>query len=72
MVPFNTRLFLGQHLRSYNFYSIEDDLVVFDFMEKCPGDVVLILRLYEVEYDEPLISDIVSELFITHKIYRDV
>jgi hypothetical protein len=67
MLPFNTRLFLGHHLKAHGLYNIEDREAVLDFIQKCPADVILMLRLYEVELGKILVGEIIDQLFLIFK-----
>lgn len=67
MLPSATELFLVQHLAVRGLYKLADNVAIDDFIAKCPPDVVLILRLYEVELDHVLVGEIVGEIFQLHK-----
>ena len=67
MLPSVTELFLVQHLTVRGLYKLDEDGAVDDFIAKCPPDVILILRLYEVELDYVLVGEIVGEIFQLYK-----
>jgi len=63
----NTSLFLGHHLEAHGFYDVEASAIILHFIEKCPRDIILILRLYQVELGETIVGEIIFQLFILHK-----
>jgi hypothetical protein len=67
MFPFSTHLFIEHHLQSNNLYYVDDNAVIFYFVEKFPVDVILILRLYEVELGNTLVGEIIAQLFLMYK-----
>lgn len=72
MLPCNARLFLGHHLRAHGAYNCEDNGSILDFIEKCSTDVVLVLRLYQVELDDTLIGEVVVQLYHNYKLDRNL
>ena len=67
MHPFSTRLFLGHHLSAQNLYNMNDHEALSDFVEKCPADLLLMLRLYEVHLGKTLVGEIIGQLFLMFK-----
>ena len=67
MVPYSTQLFLGHHLRAHDLYTMRDNTVISDFIYTCPPDIILMLRLYEVELGNKLVGEIIGQLFLMHK-----
>ncbi|CAF3364012.1 unnamed protein product [Rotaria sp. Silwood2] len=67
MLPSESRYFLGNHLQAHGFYDIRDNGVLDDFIQKCSPDLILMLRLYEVELGNTLTGEIIGQLFITYK-----
>ena len=67
MLPFSTRSFLGHHLRAHDLYDMDDSGAVDAFIRKCPADVTLMLRLYQVELGNTLTGEILGQLFIMFK-----
>jgi hypothetical protein len=68
LLPFSTQLFIGHHLRAQSLYDVADGSgVVLHFIEDCPSDVILMLRLYEVELDNTLVGEIIGQLFLMYK-----
>jgi hypothetical protein len=60
MLPFSARSFLGHHLRVHDLYDMKDNAVVHDFICKCPPDIILMLRLYEVELGNTLTGQVMA------------
>ena len=67
MLPSNTQSFLGHHLRAHDFYEMKDNGVVNNFISKYPPDILLMLRLYELELGNTLTGQIIEQLFIIFK-----
>ncbi|CAF1318603.1 unnamed protein product [Rotaria magnacalcarata] len=67
MLPFSARSFLGHHLRAHDLYDMKDNAVVHDFICKCPPDIILMLRLYEVELGNTLTGQVIGQLFMAFK-----
>ena len=72
MLPCNARLFLGRHLRANGAYNCEDNGSILDFIEKCSTDVVLVLRLYQVELDDTLMGEVIVQLCHNYKLERNL
>ena len=67
MRPSSTASFIGHHLHAQNLYNFEESGAVLAFIQKCPPDLALILRIYEVELGNKLVGDIVAQLFSIFK-----
>ncbi|CAF1585290.1 unnamed protein product [Rotaria magnacalcarata] len=67
MLPFSTRSFLGHHLRAHDLYDMKDNAVVHDFICKWPPDIILMLRLYEVELENTLTGQVFDQRLMTFK-----
>ncbi|CAF4440851.1 unnamed protein product [Rotaria socialis] len=67
MLPFSARSFLGHHLRARDLYDMKDNAIVHDFICKCPPDIILMLRLYEVELGNTLTGQVIGQIFVTFK-----
>jgi hypothetical protein len=67
LLPFSTHLFIVHHLRAQDLYDISENGAILDFIKKCPSDVILMLRLYEVELDNILVGEIIGQLFLMYK-----
>ncbi|CAF4861666.1 unnamed protein product [Rotaria socialis] len=67
MLPFSARSFLGHHLRAHDLYDMKDNAIVHDFICKCPPDIILMLRLYEVELGNTLTGQVIGQIFVTFK-----
>ena len=67
MLPSNTQSFLVHHLRAHDFYEMKDNEVVNNFISKYPPDILLMLRLYELELGNTLTGQIIEKLFIIFK-----
>ena len=52
MMSFSTHSFIGHHLKAQNLYNIDENGTVLNFTRKCPPDVALMLRVYEVELEK--------------------
>ncbi|CAF3335914.1 unnamed protein product [Rotaria sp. Silwood1] len=67
MLPSQSRYFLGHHLQAHGLYEMQHNGAVHDFIRKCSPDLILMLRLYEVELGNTLTGEIIGQLFITFK-----
>ncbi len=67
MMSFSTHAFFGHHLQTQNLYTMEESGTVINFVRKCPPDVTLILRLYEIELGKKLVGEIIAQLFLMYK-----
>ncbi|CAF2119403.1 unnamed protein product, partial [Rotaria magnacalcarata] len=59
MLPFSAQYFFRYHLRTRNLYDMKNYRVVHDFIYKCPPDIILMLRLYEVKLGNTLAGQII-------------
>lgn len=64
MRPSQSAHFLGHHLQAHALYSMRDNEPIGVFIRKCAPDLILMLRLYEIELGNTLTGEIIAQIFL--------
>ncbi|CAF4433115.1 unnamed protein product, partial [Rotaria socialis] len=67
MSPLQSAYFLVHHLQAHGLYDMEDNEPIGIFIRKCALDLILMLRLYEIELGNTLTGEIIAQIFIKFK-----